>query len=344
MVVVRRLDLAMLCPAGFESVVALAAARELPKFAEASRTSGFIRGRTVASVNAVRAFPCATNVFEVIDSVPRTTVDREARLFASRLDTRARPVGLPKRGTFRLRIHDDGTFSSTSTALGHRLERAMSSWAGLEIARRSGSVELWLIRRADEPISILAVKLTAGRPQPPRGVLRPEICAALARVEPLAGHELVLDPFAGSGAIGKACVEAGAGRVWLNDIQPGGAHGTQASSGVFWTHRDFRTLEVVPGSISTVVTDPPWGHYASIDEGLDELYADLGSAAGAWLRPGGALVLLTGAPESSVRRLVASGDVELETSLPVLVNGRKASVVRARTPNRLGRRPAPRPS
>lgn len=325
----RRLDVAMLCPAGFENVVARAASRELPSFVERDRSSGFLRGQTIASVGQLRAFPCATNVFAVIGAVPRRSIEHELHDFTGRLRATPLPAGLPKRATFRLRIHDDGRFAPTGSEPAHRLEEALSSWSHLRVSRRSGSLEFWLIRRSEQRDTILATKLTEGVRKFDRGVLRPEICAALARIQPLAGAELVLDPFAGGGAIGVASLEAGARSVWLNDLE-GGSRRTGTSKAIRWTHQDFRDLEISPGTVSAVVTDPPWGHYATVDEGLDSLHSDLGVAAQRWLQPGGALVALTGAPQTVVGRLLDDGGLHEELNVPVLVNGRKARVVLAR--------------
>ena len=68
-----------------------------------------------------------------------------------------------------------------------------------------------------------------------------------------------MDPFAGSGVIGEACLEAGAESVWLNDIR-----GTQRSRdhSPRWTHDNILRLAVPPGSVDAIVTDPPWGDFS----------------------------------------------------------------------------------
>ncbi len=323
---VRPIAVVMVCPAGFEEIAADAARRELSRFVEEARSSGFIRGRTVAPVHRLRAFPCATNVFCVLDQVPRSTVDHELAALRHRLRRIDRPRGLPERGTLRLRVHDDGQFAPTSGLPAAHLERALASWSNLHVSRQGAALEVWLLRRTDEPYSVLATKLSGGRRPPDRGVLRPEICAALARVEPIGGAQSVLDPFAGNGAIGDACLEAGAKSVWLNDVA-----GTQRDAGrLRWTHRDVRDLLVPPASVDAIVTDPPWGHFSSVRGGTETLYADIGRAAAQWLRPHGAIVALTAAPEPAVQALLASGRLALEREYPVLVNGRKALVIRAR--------------
>ncbi len=184
--------------------------------------------------------------------------------------------------------------------------------------------------------SLLATRLSAGAPRPKRGQLRPEVCAALARVEPLAGAELVMDPFAGSGAIGDACLAAGARSVWLNDLDPksGGRPNRPEAK---WTTTDFRRLRVRTGSVDAIVTDPPWDRNWKIRRGAGHLYSDFGTAAQAWLRPGGALVLLTGAPDAAVQVMLEAGNLRPELVQPVLVSGSRAKVIRARK-GRRGRR------
>ncbi len=321
-------DVVILCPPGFEDIVAEAVRRELPRVSESVRTSGFVRVRTAASVKQLRAFPCATNVFAVIADVPRTAIDREVNSLRERLPTTPRS-SLPRRGTLRLRIHDDGQFASTISPETVALENALGSWSQLGVSRRGASLEVWLIRRSRMRSSLLATRLSGGRPHLARGRLRPEICAALARVEPLTAAELVLDPFAGSGAIGAACLEAGAKSVWLNDLDAKVARWAERQ-GMRWTNADFHKLRVATESIDAIVTDPPWGRYWRVKHGVENLYRDLGGVAKSWLRPGGALVLLTGAPDTAVELMLDAGKLRRELVLPVLVNGSKAKVLRAR--------------
>lgn len=331
---VRPLELALVCPAGFESVVAVAARRELKGFAEWSISGGFIRARTLATAAQVRAFPCVANSFVVICDTERASVDAELLALSRKLRAVPRPPGLPSRGTFRLRVHDAGTFASTSTAEARHLENCLASWSGLSVSRRSSAVEIWVLRRRDEEVSVLASKLTEGGSKVAPGVLRPELCAALARVEPVSGLPLVLDPFAGSGALGLACSDAGASYVWLNDLARGRRRGQDKASSatrVKWSHLDFRDLDIVSGSVAAIVTDPPWGHHVEgAGDDLGALYRDLGIAAERWLQPGGPLVMLTAAEDRLLAGLLEAPAIVLERSLPVLVNGHKAQVVVAR--------------
>ncbi len=152
----RPIGTVILCPAGFEAIVADAARHELSKFFEERRCSGFIRARTIAPVRELREFPCATNVFAVIDEIPRSTLDRELAVLSQRLPQLERPGGLPKRGALRLRLHDHGRFTTTDGRLAAEMEHGLAAWSGLEVSRRGGSLEVWLLRRRDDPNAVLA--------------------------------------------------------------------------------------------------------------------------------------------------------------------------------------------
>jgi predicted RNA methylase len=321
----------MLCPAGLETVVTAAAATDLGKFQLLAEGPGFVRGMAHASTTDLRAFGCATNVFNVIASCARSDTAREMAELTRAVARHARPGGLPARGTFRLRLHDDGEFATTSTQEGEELQRVIGLWSGFTVSPRGAQIEFWVIRRREQPETILATKLTEGSAPIAAGVLRPEVCAALARVAQVKRADLVLDPFAGSGAIGAACVDAGARRVWLNDpakdVLRADGIDREHMEHMRLTHMDFRDLEVIDGSVSAIVTDPPWGHHTSLED-IDALYIHLGAAARSWLDPDGLFVLLTGAEPATVDGLVKAGGFDVHRELPVLINGHKARVLR----------------
>jgi 16S rRNA G966 N2-methylase RsmD len=329
---VTRLAVALMCPAGLERVVAALAERDLAPFEQSQVTSGYVRATTAASLRRLRDFPCATNVFHVLGSVPRKTLTDDVQRLGRALRTNERPDRLPRHGSFRLRVHDDGRFASLQSASARALEAELGRWSGLQPGRNLARTEFWVIRRRGLAESVLATKLTAGNPRVPAGVLRPEICAALARVVDVREAALVLDPFAGSGAVGVACLEAGARRVWLNDPSPTaiGSVGTLPRSlraRVEVTALELRDLDVSPASVSAIVTDPPWGHYDDHATSVASLYEGIAHFAVASLVTGGALVVLTGAGPDAVHSLRARKELVAGDAYSVLVNGRKAQIV-----------------
>jgi tRNA (guanine6-N2)-methyltransferase len=183
---------------------------------------------------------------------------------------------------------------------------------------------------------VLGTRLGGRRVSPARGSLRPEIAAALVRLVPLDGRDTVLDPFAGSGAIGVAAIEAGA-RVWLNDVSPRSLDLVRVMPRalrrrVHQTHLDVSDLVSTQGApkVTAVVTDPPWGLFAETREPIDDLYARLAAATARLLEPGRPMVVLTGAPPGAEAALTRARSFEIADSAGVLVNGKKARVLHLR--------------
>jgi predicted RNA methylase len=324
---------AFMCPAGFERLAAGAARSELDRFREDAIGGGFVRGSTMASLNTLRGFPCATNMFEVLATTRRTGVQNELKELTRKLRSVKRPAAMPSRGTIRLRLHDDGVFSTTAGDPARRLEAAISTCSGLRVSRANATHEFWVVRRSDLRDVILALKLT---PQTStrlrRGALSKPVASCLARVHALDSRSAVLDPFCGSGAIGRACLEAGAGKVWINDIclsEVDEDLKRSTDARLQLTSVDFREVPIEPGSVTTVVTDPPWGVFTRIEEGADSFYNDFGRVARSWLGSTGTAVLLTGACDEAVRRFLKAGDFELILDEHVLINGRKARILHA---------------
>jgi 16S rRNA G966 N2-methylase RsmD len=329
-----RLPVVLMCPAGFERVVAEIAGRDLAQFEPAQLDSGYIRALTAASVSELREFRCATNVFHVLVSTHRTTLTVELQRLSRGLRAIERPARLPSHGSFRLRVHDDGRFASQDSVAARNLESQLASWSGLQPSRDRARIEFWVLRRRGHGESVLTTKLTTGNSRVPAGVLRPEVCAALARVVPLDDAELVLDPFAGSGSLGIACLQAGARRALLNDSNPTALGSVRTlprslRERVQTTAVDCRDLVVGPASVSAIVTDPPWGQYERLDASVASLYEDIADLAARVLVTGGAMVVLTGAGPDAIHALFGRRELTRDHSFPVLINGRKAQIVTA---------------
>ena len=277
----RNREILMLFPAGCETIVENAVGRDLAGVHGVDISSGCLRCRVSAAVKTLASLPYATNVFDVVAEVPASDLDSELEALSKIMGRTQRPSGLPKRGEFRLRIFDMGRFATTGIPDAARLITVLASWSGLRHGGRGGHIEFWVVRRRGSPWTVLGVKLPKRRLHRPRGSLRPEIAAALARIVPIGAADTVLDPFAGSAAIGVAALDAGARRVWLNDIAGDSMELMRGLSAVdrrriHRTHMDFRLLGKRDGpSISAVITDPPWGLFEDTAEPIDLLYTEL---------------------------------------------------------------------
>ena len=150
-----------------------------------------------------------------------------------------------------------------------------------------------------------------------KGALHPELAYGMALLAQIRPGETVLDPFAGSGAVGEAVKHFGA-KPLLSDIAP--KPGIAACDA-----RDL--VQIRDGSIDRIVTDPPWGIYEKCD--VNALYRAAFAEFRRVLKPSGAVVLLTAAAREAETAMVEAGFAH-EKTLRVLVNGKKAALTRWR--------------
>ena len=97
-----------------------------------------------------------------------------------------------------------------------------------------------------------------------------------------------------------------------------------------WDARDMASIE--DGSIDRIITDPPWGIYDGERYGdIQEFYNEFMREFVRVLRPGGTLTLLSAAKVEAMRAARAAG-LRPEGRLDILVNGKKAALLRCRKP------------
>lgn len=324
-------EVLLLCPAGAEPIVRRAAHHDLQDFDARRVSSGFVLGSTSASDRLLRAAPYATNVFETIAQTRRSELAREVAQLLRQVEAH-RAGNSRLRGTFRIRIFNDGIFAALSTAGPvPRLVNALERQFGGRYDSCGGGTEFWIIRRRDEPKVYLGHKLSSANPRVPKGTLRPELAAALVRSIDLQGAH-VLDPFAGSGVIGIAALNAGASRVWVNDLAPDSLQLVErlpaaVRRAVTTGHLDIRAIQPVSEPVTAIVTDPPWGVFRTAGRSADDLHLELLDLSNRMLGPGGPLVILTGISDGVVERIRADNRFSFEPPAPVLVNGKKAVVL-----------------
>ncbi len=274
------------------------------------------------------------NAFVVLGSVPRRRELRQAVETISRALARWQ---LPRsRRPFRLMFSEDGQLASVPSVSRSGLEAAVTRATGGRFTPRGGGDEYWTISRRD--LSEVLFCRRAARPQrqqPPRGGLAPDVAHvivnALGRPQ---SRDVVLDPFAGSGALIAARVQTPFREAICSDLGYGDGSaeirpGIADNPKIRKLADDARTLASIPDhSIDAVVTDPPWGEFDE-DPGLAEsLIAAALGAIHRVMRPGGKVAMLV------ARRLAADvgkqwldNDFRIRKSYDLLVNGHPATLL-----------------
>jgi len=285
--------------------------------------------------------PYASVVLLELGSVRARSLDVAVERLAEQLLGQAMPAGFDTRRGYRIRVSDAGALVKISPRSKAALEQAASRWAGLRPDPRGGGMELWVRRRRDADTITLSLRVDRlPTDKPAAGELKRDVAAALVRVVEPAADETFLDPFAGSGAIPKARAAYDAAGIVAADRDPKLASGLDRLrrsgllGGAARTGRvDVSDVEALRrlvggGQVDTVVTDPPWGLYEGGVREVEFLYQAAVRSLAALMGGSGRMVLLTAATDEAVGALAGS-PFELEHHFPVLVNGKKASVLQA---------------
>jgi 16S rRNA G966 N2-methylase RsmD len=325
------------CAAGFESVVGRALRTDLSALSRLDEESGRLRLEAPPQVAAVlRDLPYLSVALEELAVTRYRGMDAAVRSLAGHLDTRARPPVVRSARTFRLRVSDGGRLVRVDPGAREALEQAVARWGRLQPAPRGGDLELWVTHRRDAPDVDLSVRFDVPEvAEVPRGALAPAVAGALVRAEEPEPHERVLDPFAGSGAIPLARARYPFRSIVASDVDRAKATalrrlhpGVRAARADIHDLRALRDL-VDGGAVERIITDPPWGMYEGAPVDALAIHRALWAVGDDLLAPGGSLTVLTGATDDA-RSALTDSDLVEAGALPVLVNGKKATVLTVR--------------
>lgn len=274
------------------------------------------------------------NCFAVLGSVRRRTDLRQAM---DAVSGRVPHWSLSRTGRpFRLMFSEDGRLTGVPANSRGRLEAAVSRATGGRFTPRGGGDEYWMIARRDLEEVLFAQRLARPAAQPPpKGALAHDVASLIvSSIGPHGPTDVVLDPFAGTGALIAARVQQPFREAICADIgyRDGSAQlipQLARTSRVRQLAEDARSLPSVgTDSVDVVVTDPPWGEFDQSIGPVEPFFAEALATIRRVLRPGGRIAMLT------ARRLAAplrtdwtSHDLKPVRSFQLLVNGHPASLI-----------------
>ena len=272
------------------------------------------------------------NCFEVLGSVPRR---RNLEQAVEAIAARAPQWSLPRtRQPYRLMFSEDGQLAGVPAGSRSRLEQAVSRATGGRFTPRGGGDEYWAITRRDLGEVLFCQRIPRpARSKPPKGGLAPDLAELIVNATRPRADDVVLDPFAGSGALIAARTTKPFRVAICSDLgyADGSAEllpGVEGTPGVRTLADDARSLVSVPDcSVDVVVTDPPWGEFDQTNSEPETLLADALGSIRRVLRPGGQVAML-------LSRRLADQTVELwrqhgferSRSYDLLVNGHPATL------------------
>lgn len=240
--------------------------------------------------------------------------------------------------TVQVRINNEGSPVPLSATARRQLGKVVQN-AGLHIVSHHPDCELWLLRRSNG-MGMVAFRLPRARfkrQERAAGELRPELAHILGLIAGVGSKDIVLDAFAGHGAIPRELIAGFSPKKVIaleKDPKLAGklmALGKDKSSLTVITGDALDAAMLASQSVTRIVTDPPWGMFATTDQPLAQFYTHMLKEFWRVLRPGGIAVVLIGAREEFTEALVQSSFEEVK-AYNILVSGKKAAVVKLRKP------------
>lgn len=223
-------------------------------------------------------------------------------------------------GTFRVRFSRGNQFAGVDRQISLRAENAVMKSSNLKLDRLNPATELWYAIR-DEGFGFygqLLQKRVATEKTLHQGELRPEFAWLMCFCGQPTEQSVVLDPFAGYGAIPAQLKKYFPfGRLIANDIDPG--------KGQPMCENALHLTSVAGASIDIIVTDPPWGYYEEIED-ISLFYEKMLDEFGRILKQGGRAVVLSARKEEFTRAVERNGAFIMKQTIHTLVNGKKAGV------------------
>lgn len=323
--------------AGLGSIVAECLQSDLQNVEILEKDGSGVHFKSSSPATLIGSLPYLRNTFEVVTTAPRREIDASISDLAARV--RAAPrTGKSNQIAFRIMAQVDGELLSVSPEPRRRLEQAITAVMGGRVEPRGSGIEYWVIGRRELDVVFLGRRLKKdAQPKPARGELAPELAHLLVRVSQPRSDDVVLDPFAGSGALLVARSALPYSSLIYSDLELA-QH--RSRLGALRSLRAARLLaddalalpNVKERSVTSIITDPPWGEHSEITGDYKDFASAMFTSFQHVLNPAnGRVTVLTGRriAGATLSAAGARGFAILATH-DILVNGHPATVIVAR--------------
>ena len=236
------------------------------------------------------------------------------------------------RKTFRIRYSVNNQFVGMNKTYTRQIEEKICRLTNARIDRVSPQIEYWFIKRSENIgfFCRLLNKRKITEKNLNKGELRPEFAYLMCMLGKLNKSSIVLDAFAGYGAIPKQVKKSFRfSKLYVSDLNPECVKKLNSyfenKKNVDVRLRDALNMkDIESNAIDVIITDPPWGYYEQIDD-IEQFYVDMLFEFNRVLKTSGKLIILS-ARKNEFEAAVSKQKFSVEKRYDTLVNGKKASV------------------
>ena len=240
--------------------------------------------------------------------------------------------------TFRVMFSERNALASVAPELRASIERGLR---GSRVDRVSPETEITVLTRS-EGFCLILLRLTRGpnKDSPQKGELSAGIAWCMVRLAFGGPSGVFLDPFAGHGALGTARMKLSGGKIMLGEIDRNLVAALRKKFPKERAHiSECDALQLSAqyekGSVTELVTDPPWGIYQDLPMPAEVFYQKMLREFSYVLSRTGRLVVLTADKQRFEAALTANG-FYIKKRYDLLVHGKKAALFLACPPQTQG--------
>ena len=214
-----------------------------------------------------------------------------------------------------------------------RLELDIQNNLNMKMSKEKHDIDFVFLQRTDGNIYFL-LKLSYNRINEKnldQGSLRPEVAYLLSSLASIKETDIILDPFAGSGAIPKEIIKRFKyNMIFASDISEEKYEKLKSefkNNNKHFYIKNFDALEMPffkDDFIDVVVTDPPWNIYEHENKNYTSFYHDMLIELRRIVKRGGRIVILMGNDIEFENALKMTEHLTMKDKLSVLINGKKA--------------------
>lgn len=240
---------------------------------------------------------------------------------------------LPKsQKTFRIRYSQNNQFVGINKTYTQQIERKISKLTSAKIDRVCPETEYWFIKRSENVgfFGRLLQKRKFTEKNLNKGELRPELSYLMCILGEFKKSTVVMDPFAGYGAIPKQVNKYfHFKQLYVSDINPEHIKFLnilfENKHNVNVTLRNALNMQDIEDNmIDLIITDPPWGYYEKIDN-IEQFYIDMFKEFCRVIKKNGKLVILS-ARKDEFELVLSKQKYIISEKIDTLINGKKASI------------------
>ena len=327
---------------GFDSFISEQLLKDVPDAKIIDVLDGAILYKSHFTVNEIKTIKYFNNSFVVLEKFELGKADPKVlnKMLESTIKNpkivNGRDLSLNTRKTFRIFTSLENNLTSVDNELLFQVERIISQNLHLRKDIKNPDYEFWYLYRS-ENIGFFMFRVTYDTAKLEQGQLRSELTNILALLSNPKSDDVVLDPFAGSGAIPieRARVEKFKGIFALDkNIELAkklrdrlkNFKNKRMQKSFFAKGKDFFEAEFDDGFFNAIITDPPWGYFEEIKGSVENFYKKILEKSFKILKKDGRLILLTAKKDEFDNCIKNFEKFELVEKYNILVSGKKCGV------------------